>query len=454
MLKGQLSREMRLQTIVTRLKHSNERQQSIIKELRSVIASQEKTINELKEKLEDKEAQRQQLLSYLYKPNRNHSSSEKSPGKQTGAPAYHRKMPDDDEVTSTRTFSVKKCPSCRHTVGDAVDTVIKYEEDIVFAPQKKITKYIITRHWCSHCEEYVRSSDAPPISRIGLNVLGYILYARYRLRLPINKIQESLSDLHDFTLSQGEIIAQLKRGEKLFGEDYHAITLLIKQAKVVYADETGWRMEGKNWWLWVFTTNKETRFVIEDTRGKGVPKEVLGEKKDRVIISDGYAAYQNLPGDKQQCWIHLLRVAKLASPQLYHDLVLFYQSLGDELTKPVSLRDPPAFQKNLTRIMIKSYSEGQTMKVQTRIKKHFHSLLTCLTYDDVLPENNTAERAIRPQVVMRKIFGGSRSVKGARIHEVNTSVLETLRQRNPRASFFDVVLPLLEKRLKESHSEL
>lgn len=71
-----------------------------------------------------------------------------------------------------------------------------------------------------------------------------------------------------------------------------------------------------------------------------------------------------------------------------------------------------------------------------------------------MPENNTAERAIRPQVVMRKIFGGSRSIQGARIHEVNTSVLETLRQRNPYASFFDAVLPLLKKRLKESHSGL
>jgi len=32
--------------------------------------------------------------------------------------------------------------------------------------------------------------------------MGYILYARYRLRLPLLKIQESLSDLHDFQLSR------------------------------------------------------------------------------------------------------------------------------------------------------------------------------------------------------------------------------------------------------------
>jgi len=76
-------------------------------------------------------------------------------------------------------------------------------------------------------------------------------------------------------------------------------------------------------------------------------------------------------------------------------------------------------------------------------------LLTCLDYEGVLPENNTAERAIRPQVVMRKIFGGSRSLDGAKAHEVNTSVIETMRKQNPDKNFFEIMLPLLEKRAEE-----
>ena len=80
------------------------------------------------------------------------------------------------------------------------------------------------------------------------------------------------------------------------------------------------------------------------------------------------------------------------------------------------------------------------------MERHKPFLFTCLSYDDVLPENNTAERAIRPQVVMRKIFGGSRSLAGVKAHEVNTSVIETMRKQNPDVNFFDVILPLLEKR--------
>ena len=52
---------------------------------------------------------------------------------------------------------------------------------------------------------------------------------------------------------------------------------------------------------------------------------------------------------------------------------------------------------------------------------------------------------------MRKIFGGSRSLDGAKAHEVNTSVIETMRKQNPDKNFFEIMLPLLEKRVKEKH---
>jgi hypothetical protein len=276
--------------------------------------------------------------------------------------------------------------------------------------------------------------------------LGYIIYARYRLRLPIGKIKESLLDLHSFKISEGEIAQKLKDAQELFGEDHDAIIALIQDATVVYADETGWRMNGNNWFLWVFVTDKAIRYVIEDTRGKGVAERALGEKTNRVLISDGYTAYQNLPGDKQQCWVHLLRAAKLRSPSCYGELALLYHNLLLELEKPIAERDDIALKKTFGLLMDKHYPEPEAHKVQARMKRHQDVLFTCLRYQGVLPENNTAERAIRPQVIMRKIFGGSRSLAGAQAHAVNTSVLATLAKQHPGENFMGVLLPLLEKR--------
>lgn len=284
--------------------------------------------------------------------------------------------------------------------------------------------------------------------------MGYILYTRYRLRLPIKKLRESLDDLHDFKISEGEVAEKLQEAEALFGKDYQAISEHIQTARVVYADETGWRMHGHNWWLWVYATDKGIRYVLEHTRGKGIPTEALGENSKRVIVSDGYAAYKNLPGDKQQCWVHLLRNAKFASPLLYQDLAGLYTTLTKELIKNIEDRNPEYFHKRLSSIIQKQYTEPLAKKVQARAQRHQEPLLTCLKHKNVLPENNTAERALRNSVVMRKIFGGSRSPDGARAHEVNNSVIDTALIQNPKPSFFGAIIPMIKRRIEEKQGKL
>ena len=446
-MRGQMSVENRLRINVTRLKNNALRFRSTIKNLREIIKEKDQKIAELEERLIDKEAQRKELQSYLWKPAK--KGKRKTLGKKPGSPAYHRPNPPESAVTQTRTYTPNICPICNESVGKAVDTVIKYTEDIDLRPRPLVTKNIITRHWCGHCEMYIKSPDIPPIKRIGPKAMGYILYARYRLRLPMERIKESLLDLYSFEISEGEIVAVLKDAEELFGKDYEAITVLIQEAEAVYADETGWRMDGKNWWLWVFTTPTGTKYVIEDTRGKGIPEKILGNKEDRVIISDGYGAYKNIPGDKQQCWVHLLRAARLHSLTLYSDLVILYKKLLLELEKPLLKRNKVAFQKRMSELIEKKYQEPTAEKVKTRMRNHQSFLFTCLDHENILPENNTAERAIRPQVVMRKIFGGSRSKAGASAHAVNSSVIDTTLKRNPDSNFFEVIIPLLEKRRSE-----
>jgi len=315
-MRGHLSKEVRLQTSVTRLKKGMEKLRVVIFDLKKTNKEKDRKIKELESKLIDKESQRKELLSFLYKPKKK-NGKRKSLGKKPGAPAFHRPKPKEEDITERHSYIISKCPMCTHSVGNAIDTVIKYTEDIDLKPRPLVTEHTITRHWCSHCETYVKSQHIPLISRFGINIMGYILYSRYRLRLPIEKIRESLSDLYNFKISEGEIIEKLKDTQALFGKDYEAITVLIQEAKVVYADETGWRMNGKNWFLWVFVTTTGVQYVIEDTRGGGVAEKALGNKEDRVLVSDGYRVYQNLKGDKQQCWVHLLRKAKLHSITLY-----------------------------------------------------------------------------------------------------------------------------------------
>jgi len=428
-----------------------------IKDLKQQLVSKDLRIAELETRLLDKEAQRKVLAAKLWKAKKQHSTDQAEragktkPGAQPGHQAARRPAPPPETVTDRQTFDLSVCPACKHQVGDVVDRVEKYQEDIDLAPRNKIVRhYTITRHWCSHCQEYVRPVNTPAqnLRRFGPNVMGYILYARYRLRLPLLKIQESLNDLHDFQISEGEIQNQLHEAKESFGDQYELICELIKSAKIVYADESGWRMDGDNWYIWAFVSPEDgaIRYEVADTRGGGIAKDALGDKEDRVIVSDGYSVYNSLPGSNQQCWIHLIRVAKEKTKQLYGELCELYATLLLELEKPVELRDKQYFNERLTGLQTKSYrqrTEPLAPEVQARITRHHDQLLVCLDYEDVLPENNTAERAIRPQVILRKIFGGNRSPTGAKIHAVNTSVIATKLAQNPDKTFFEVMLPLI-----------
>lgn len=442
-----------------------------------IIVSRDARIAELETKLLDKESQRRELAGKLFKAKKDRSKAAslaitrdlsrvagaplRNPGAQLGHEAHGRPVPSESEVTDRVVFDLSVCPACKHHVGDVVDKVEKYQEDIDLAPRNKIVRhYTITRHWCGHCQEYVRPVNTPAqhLRRFGPNVAGYILYARYRLRLPLLKIQESLRDLHDFDISEGEIQNQLNEARNSFGDQYSLICELIKSAKVVYADESGWRMDGDNWYIWAFVDKKSgaIRYEVADTRGGGIAKEVLGDKADRIIVSDGYAVYNNLPGSNQQCWVHLLRVAKAKSMGVYSALCALYSQLLLELEKPVTERSKQAIDDQLTAIQTKDYNKNKRTgksfrtppeplapEVQARIARHHDQLLVCLDHDNVLPENNTAERAIRTQVILRKIFGGNRSPTGAKTHAVNTSVITTKLNQNPGQSFFEVMLPLI-----------
>jgi hypothetical protein len=137
-MRGVLSREQRLEIIITKLKTSNQQLRSAVRALRRELKMKDHRIAELEEKLLDKEQQRKLLLSYLYKPAEQGGRPQKPRGKKPGAPAFHRPPPPDSAVTEERTFSLKTCPLCRHAVEPAVDKVVKYEEDIDLAPRTMV----------------------------------------------------------------------------------------------------------------------------------------------------------------------------------------------------------------------------------------------------------------------------------------------------------------------------
>ena len=77
----------------------------------------------------------------------------------------------------------------------------------------------------------------------------------------------------------------------------------------------------------------------------------------------------------------------------------------------------PTLESQLQAVLDKPAVGGwpaDAQRLANRIKRYWDEWFTFLTHPEVKPDNNDAERALRPIVVHRKVSGGARSDWGAK----------------------------------------
>jgi len=85
----------------------------------------------------------------------------------------------------------------------------------------------------------------------------------------------------------------------------------LKQSPFIHVDETGWRLDGKNYWLWKFSNKSICYSHIDKGRGQKIVEDILGKSYDGVLISDFLSAYNKINAKaKQRCLVHILRNLK------------------------------------------------------------------------------------------------------------------------------------------------
>ena len=245
-----------------------------------------------------------------------------------------------------------------------------------------------------------------------------------------------------FTYNGNPIRADIRRS---FGR----VTRKAKQA-AIHVDETGWRIEGQNHWLWVFVNELVALYVISHSRGSKVPNALLGKHFEGVVISDFFSAYSPLDMEKAKCWVHLLRDSHdltKGEPPPDSERVQFHQQLHQlSLDMGLALEEAAADEAMRTAISQEmreklhafagtSWSDPDCQRLAKRILKHLDELLVWLTNPAVSPDNNQAERALRPAVVTRKTSFGSRSKAGAHAFARLLSIIQTWHRQG--LDFFD-----------------
>jgi hypothetical protein len=178
-----------------------------------------------------------------------------------------------------------------------------------------VVEHQVIERYCVHCD-----ADKTPTldltgqvigqSRIGVRVAALIAYLRTVLRLPIRRIQEYLATVHGLEISIGEITRLLHAVRDTLDADVQDLNAQARASPVLYSDETGWREDGQNGYIWAFSTPGDDAvryYEYDHSRGGGVVKRILAGQFQGHLVSDFYGGYNIYPGKHQRCWVHLLR---------------------------------------------------------------------------------------------------------------------------------------------------
>ena len=130
---------------------------------------------------------------------------------------------------------------------------------------------------------------------------------KFEERLPFEKISQQMKSQFDLPMTAASVLEITRRVSEHLRPEYEAILERVRHAKIVNVDETGEKVDGVNYWLWVFTTETDTFFAIRKSRGKKVLLEVLGKDFEGYLGCDGWKSYSNFTDRLQRCWAHLLR---------------------------------------------------------------------------------------------------------------------------------------------------
>ena len=278
--------------------------------LLEIIAGQRAVIADLQRRIGVLESRPNRRGSSGMPGNQPHSSRQAPEKKEPRKPRRHGFARQRMTPTRRVEHAVAVCPDCgTHLNGGWVQRTREVIE-LPVAPVE-VTEHALVARICPVCQRRRLPKEALQgvvlgQQRLGVNLVSLMVTLREEGRLPIRIIQWYLETVHQLHLSVGAIVQAVHGVARQAETAVREVLEQVRASPVVQGDETGWRQDGSNGYVWTFSTPSE-RYFLRRGRDKGVVDEVLDSSFSGVLVSDFYAAYNHYPGLKQRCWAHLLR---------------------------------------------------------------------------------------------------------------------------------------------------
>ena len=449
---------MTLEDEVARLRAENAELHALVAQLQDQLAAAVARIAEL-------EQQRRDLPPFI-KPNKPSRPDPPPPRKKRAA--QHNQARRREPPTQIVHHALERCPDCNyHLRGHSIDYTRQVIE-LPVPPPVEIIEHQIIKRFCPKCRRWRHPQldlrgQVLGRSRIGVRLASLIGFLRTPLRLPLLTIRRYLRSVHQLTLSVGGIQEILHDLREATQPTLDGLKQQARRARILHGDETSWRENGVNGYIWSFSTPGEDAvryYEYDPSRGQAVVKRFLNGQFAGHLVSDFYCGYNDYAGKHQRCWTHLLRDLhhlKQAHPH-QADVVGWAQAVqatydaAQAWLASHAHAPPPEREAQYVSLTSQTHALGlryarvkahACQALAKRLLRHEDELFQFVLIDGLSADNNLAERAIRPLVVIRKISGGSRSAAGTKTRLGLASLFQTWQARGQNG--FEQCLALLSQ---------
>jgi hypothetical protein len=465
-----------------------ERYEQQIKDGQEQLDQAHRRIQELEQAVQQLQAQNQALHRRQFKgratptapdPASPAAGGPKKRGAPVGHPPWQRPSPKTiDQVVTVPAPNI--CPHCQSPDLQPVQPLHEHvQEDIVLEPRTVATCFVHQQARCGRCHRLVLQPGPGelPGCYIGPAAKATAVYLRYELNVPQRKISRFFADFFGLKFVPASAYGFERQAARRGAPLYEDLRQKIQALSVVHADETGWRHDGQNYWMWYAGDDDLALFLLDKHRSAQAAQRVLGCSFGGTIVADAFRSYRGVHAkDWQSCLAHIKTKAKeldqelallkgrAADPparQFCQKIQGFVQTLcqahrrldkGPWRAKRAKKKER-ALRRQLRALCATPLRHQKAESFRQRLlgpeQKHF---LTCLRRPKVPPTNNQAERSLRPVVIMRKVIHGTRGPGGLENHSILRSLFETARRQGKQARQF--LLDLFTKDTAQAQAAL
>jgi hypothetical protein len=298
--------------------------------------------------------------------------------------------------------------------------------------------YRFRRKYCPRCHRLYQPSPPGVLPKhlFGNQLVTTSTVMHYLHGIPLGRVCEQLR------VNPGSLVESFHRLAHLFEPVIAKLMQQYRQSQVKHADETGWRTDGQNGYVWLFATDQISLFLFRKSRSAKIPQIVLGPGPlPGILVVDRYAGYNKTPCSIQYCYAHLLREVEDLEKDFSdsEEVKAFVSVMAPLLSSAMKLRTQPiqdldfyplaARIKNQTLAAIEAPSMHLGIRRIQEIFLENASRLYHWAQDRQVPaDNNLAERDLRPTVIARKVSFGSISDAGAHTRGILMSILYSLKK--------------------------